>query len=59
MNQSSIAAGEDFSRFIDATPSKRFGQPEEIAWTCLFLSHPNSGFIVGQSIVVDGGYTLT
>ena len=36
-------------------PIGRIGTPEEIAKTCLFLWGPDSNFIVGQSIVIDGG----
>jgi len=36
-------------------PLGRFGQPEEIAATVLHLAAPESAFIVGTEIVVDGG----
>lgn len=36
-------------------PLGRFGTPEEIAATVLHLSAPESAFIVGSEIVVDGG----
>jgi len=36
-------------------PLGRFGKPEEIASTVLHLSSPESGFIVGTEIIVDGG----
>jgi NAD(P)-dependent dehydrogenase (short-subunit alcohol dehydrogenase family) len=36
-------------------PLGRFGKPEEIAATVLHLSSPESGFIVGTEIVIDGG----
>ncbi len=39
-------------------PLKRLGQPEDIAGTALFLASPLSAYIVGQTIVVDGGLTL-
>lgn len=59
MNKSSIAAGEDFSVMLSGTPANRAAQPEEIAWSVLFLSHPNSSYIVGHALVQDGGTTLT
>ena len=59
MNQSSIAAGEDFSIMVGGTPLKRGAQPAEIAWAALFLSHPNSSYIIGHALVVDGGTTLS
>jgi NAD(P)-dependent dehydrogenase (short-subunit alcohol dehydrogenase family) len=36
-------------------PLGRFGTPEEIASTVLHLSAPESAFIVGTEIIVDGG----
>ena len=38
-------------------PSRRVGQPEDIARTCIFLSLPGNDFINGADIVVDGGMT--
>lgn len=38
-------------------PSGRVGKVEDIARTCLFLCDPNSDFINGQCITVDGGVT--
>ena len=38
---------------------KRFGTPEEVAQTVLFLSSDNASYIIGQSIVVDGGLSST
>ena len=39
-------------------PLKRLGQPDDIAGTALFLASPLSSYIIGQTIVVDGGLTL-
>lgn len=36
-------------------PLGRFGQPEEVAATVLHLASPESAFIVGTEIVIDGG----
>jgi NAD(P)-dependent dehydrogenase (short-subunit alcohol dehydrogenase family) len=38
-------------------PMKRFGTPEEIAKTVLFLASSDSSFIIGTEIIVDGGMT--
>jgi NAD(P)-dependent dehydrogenase (short-subunit alcohol dehydrogenase family) len=40
------------------SPSGRFGTPEEVAQTILFLASEESSYIVGQEIVVDGGMSL-
>ena len=34
---------------------KRFGQPEEIAKTVLFLARADSSYITGVEVNVDGG----
>ena len=36
-------------------PMKRFGKPEEVADTVLFLASPSSSYITGVDINVDGG----
>lgn len=38
---------------------KRFGTPEEVAQIVLFLSSDKSSYVIGQSIVVDGGLSST
>ncbi|MBY0338487.1 MAG: SDR family oxidoreductase [Acetobacteraceae bacterium] len=37
------------------TPLLRIGEPDEIAGAAVFLAAPASGFMTGQSIVIDGG----
>lgn len=39
-------------------PLKRFGTPEEIANVILFMASDEASYLVGQSIVVDGGLSL-
>ena len=36
-------------------PAKRWGQPEDIAKTVLFLASDESAYILGQDIAIDGG----
>jgi len=40
---------------VAKVPMKRFGQPEEVANTVLFLATPESSYITGVDINVDGG----
>lgn len=37
--------------------SNRVGKVEDIARTCLFLTHPDNNFVNGENLVVDGGMT--
>lgn len=38
-------------------PLARFGYPDEVAQTALFLASTDSTFVTGATIVVDGGFT--
>lgn len=38
-------------------PSKRVGQPSDIARACLFLTDRENNFINGENMVIDGGMT--
>jgi len=38
-----------------STALERIGNPEEIAWPCVFLASEASSFITGQTLSVDGG----
>lgn len=42
-------------RFAQDIPLGRFGTAEEIADVAAFLASPRSGYVVGQSVAVDGG----
>jgi len=42
-----------------AYPLGRLGVPEDVAGTVAFLCSPDAAWITGQTIVIDGGVTLT
>jgi NAD(P)-dependent dehydrogenase (short-subunit alcohol dehydrogenase family) len=44
--------------FTYLTPVKRLGLPLEIAELAVYLASDASNFIIGQTIVCDGGYIL-
>jgi NAD(P)-dependent dehydrogenase (short-subunit alcohol dehydrogenase family) len=46
-------------RRLGMTPLRRAGMPKEIAATALFLASDAAGFITGQTIVADGGTTIS
>src|SRR5665213_5369 len=43
---------------IERIPLKRLGTPADMAGAALFLASPLSSYIVGQTLVVDGGLIL-
>jgi len=43
---------------LSRTPAGRWGQPEEIAGTAIFLASRASDFVTGEIIRVDGGYAI-
>jgi NAD(P)-dependent dehydrogenase (short-subunit alcohol dehydrogenase family) len=44
---------------VETTPFPRLGEVFDVASTIAFLCSPGAGFINGQTIVVDGGWTNT
>lgn len=48
-------AGDMIKKFI---PMKRYGQPDDIANMAVFLAGPQSSYVTGQVITIDGGLSL-
>lgn len=40
------------------TPLKRIGRPEEVGATVAFLCLPAAGYVTGQTLAVDGGFSI-
>ncbi|MDH3200929.1 MAG: SDR family oxidoreductase [Myxococcales bacterium] len=57
-----VQSGKLSQEWIDAatksTPLRRFGTPQEVADAAVFLASSRAGYITGQTLFVDGGYTL-
>lgn len=46
---------ETLSLMSSANPTRRIGQPREFGAWCAFLASEYSGYVTGQSLVLDGG----
>jgi 3alpha(or 20beta)-hydroxysteroid dehydrogenase len=44
-------------RFVEATPMRRSGAPEDIAHLAAYLVSDEAAYVTGAEFVVDGGYT--
>jgi 2-hydroxycyclohexanecarboxyl-CoA dehydrogenase len=49
---------EAAEKIAKGIPLGRLGTPEDIASAVLFLASDRANFITGQTISVDGGYTM-
>lgn len=49
---------EMVKQIVSAIPWARMGQPEDIANLTAFLASDKADYITGQTIIVDGGWTL-
>lgn len=45
-------------RFLEQQPIKRVGQPDDIAHAVRYFAGPESSWVTGQCLTVDGGHTL-
>jgi NAD(P)-dependent dehydrogenase (short-subunit alcohol dehydrogenase family) len=50
---------EAVDRITNTVPLRRWGTPAEVADAVAFLAAPQSGFITGETLTVDGGARLT
>jgi 2-deoxy-D-gluconate 3-dehydrogenase len=51
-------SGPFYDEIILRTPAGRFGQPEELAGSAIFLASHASDFVTGSIVYVDGGFAI-
>lgn len=59
MTAGTFATPEWTEPTLARTPLGRLGEPDDIAGAVLFLASPAASWITGQTLAVDGGFTIT
>jgi gluconate 5-dehydrogenase len=57
MNQALVQDAEFTAWVEERTPARRWGRPDELVGTLVYLCSRASSFVNGQNIFVDGGMT--
>lgn len=58
MTASHVGNPEALAPVLQRTPMRRVGQPDDMAGPILFLTSSLAGFVTGQTLVIDGGYSI-
>ena len=45
-------------KYLNKVPLNRFCKPKDVAEMCVFLSTPQSSYITGQNLILDGGLSI-
>ena len=54
-----VAKGESIKKYSkDLTPLGRVSVPEDVSKTVSFLAGPDSDFMTGQTLIIDGGIVM-
>jgi len=52
-----LSIEEQLNRTAQTLPMRRYGDPSEVGALCAFLCSSHAGYITGQTIIIDGGYS--
>ena len=56
--QNGAISEEQLQTDIEKYPLKRYGEPEDVAFSIIYLLSDASSWITGTSLIVDGGFSL-
>ncbi len=56
--EESAVSHDQLSEDVKKYPLKRYGKPEEVAYSVIYLLSDASAWVTGSSLVIDGGFTL-
>ena len=56
--KNSAITEDDLNKDRQKYPLKRYGKPEEVAYSVVYLLSDASAWMTGANILIDGGYTL-
>ena len=57
MNKKVLDNPKNYQKFCERIPMKRFGNPEEIITSALFLASKHTSYVTGTNLIIDGGWT--
>jgi len=57
INKKVLEDRDNYNKFCERIPMRRFGEPYEVVTSALFLASRYSSYVTGSDIVVDGGWT--
>jgi NAD(P)-dependent dehydrogenase (short-subunit alcohol dehydrogenase family) len=58
MSRAALGSDEAMRPLAQHTPLQRIGEPDDVADAVLWLLSDDARFVTGQSVLVDGGFTL-
>jgi NAD(P)-dependent dehydrogenase (short-subunit alcohol dehydrogenase family) len=58
LTEKKVTEKELYQKIIDHVPMRRLGTPEDLDGLVMYLCSELSGFLTGQEIFIDGGYSL-
>lgn len=59
LTEAVFADSERYQKMLDRIPMGRFGNPEELAGTAVYLASDAASYTTGQLLTIDGGWTAS